>query len=274
MVRSDNRQRVVIFAGAGASKAVNSEQFPATREFFERLPEEVLGDPYFQFVLEHLSRETQKTDIDIEMVLWELQNLYNFFNSVSDAKNIISRAVSENIIKTHHSGYNFGHLQHASGAMLNLLKTTIGKINEQVYDLYSYEPAVNELGDNWILLLSKLRNDGHLVDVFTTNYDLVIESALDHIGGQKLLNDYLGASGGLQKHLDLANWQEDSKRDLGLLTKLHGSLNWKRKASSIYIGDSIFTGSHEKQAIIYPGFKGLGRAVLWTVSRLSFTVIG
>jgi hypothetical protein len=257
MVRSDRNQRVVIFDGAGASKAVNAKQFPATKEFFERLPDEVTGDQYFQFVLRHLSHTYEQGSIDVEMVLWELQSLFNFFKLIADSRNVVGRAVNENILRKIHQSYNFGNLQSASNAMLGALGTTIGKINEQVYDLYSYEPSNKELSDKWTLLLSKLLNDGHIVDIFTTNYDLVIESALNHIGAAKLLNDYLGASGGLQKSIDLSNWQEDSKRSLGLLTKLHGSLNWKRKAGSIYIGDSIFTGSHEKQAIIYPGFKGV-----------------
>jgi hypothetical protein len=33
--------QVLIFAGAGASMSVNPEKFPATLEFFERLPDEI-----------------------------------------------------------------------------------------------------------------------------------------------------------------------------------------------------------------------------------------
>lgn len=42
----------------------------------------------------------------------------------------------------------------------------------------------------------------------------------------------------------------------GLLTRLHGSVNWSKDAETIYVGDPKFKGKHENHAIIYPGFKG------------------
>jgi hypothetical protein len=75
--------------------------------------------------------------------------------------------------------------------------------------------------------------------------------------------NYSGAKGRVQRFLDLTQWQEDAKRTGGLLTKLHGSLNWKFNGDRIAIGDSGFTGIHAKHAIIYPGFKGRSNAAFF-----------
>jgi len=45
----------------------------------------------------------------------------------------------------------------------------------------------------------------------------------------------------------------------GLLTKLHGSVDWSRRPGRepIYVGgDPGFKGDHERHVILYPGFKG------------------
>lgn len=42
-----------------------------------------------------------------------------------------------------------------------------------------------------------------------------------------------------------------------MLTKLYGSVNWTSEGKDIYVGGPVFSSSHEKHAIIYPGFKGV-----------------
>lgn len=148
--------------------------------------------------------------------------------------------------------------------MVTALKRTTGLINQQVYDLYGNDPAEDELTGNWIPLLKPLFDRDIRLDLFTTNYDLVIENALQIIGGDDFLYSYLGAPGRIQRYIDLKQWQEDTDRAQGLLTKLHGSLNWKQRRDQIAIGDILFTGDHSRHAIIYPGFKGSSNAIFFT----------
>lgn len=69
----------------------------------------------------------------------------------------------------------------------------------------------------------------------------------------------------MRQSLDLTNWASGHEWQGVLLTKLHGSLDWKYGRNTIQVGDAIFTGDHSKQAIIYPGFKGKNDAPFFEV---------
>lgn len=69
-------------------------------------------------------------------------------------------------------------------------------------------------------------------------------------------------SGRRRRIIEFDNWTSAQEPRHGLLTKLHGSLDWKIQDHNIHVGDPVFTGDHAKQAIIYPGFKG-GSTVLF-----------
>lgn len=252
-----------MLAGAGASKAVQPESYPTTVEFFERLPQPVIADQFFQFALSFIKEQRPDEIIDIEVVLWELQKLVEFFERINDGSSIISRAISHNVIGRVSSGWNFGQLQNGSPRLAQDLQTTIGLVNQQVYDLYSQDPEPAELAQNWSPLIHGLLEYGARLDIFTTNYDLVVENALKELNGDDFMYSYSGAAGRVQRFLDLKQWQEDAERPGGLLTKLHGSLNWKVSGQRIAIGDSGFTGTHAKHAIIYPGFKGRSNATFF-----------
>lgn len=257
------QQRVVVLAGAGASKAVQPKKFPTTLEFFERLPQSVLSDQYFQFVLGFLKTQRGDDVIDIELVLWELQKLIEFFQQVNDGSSVIGRAITTNLMSSAHGGWGFGQLLDGSPQLTKNLARTIGLINQQVYDFYSYDPEPTELKDNWSLLIERVLKLGARLDIFTTNYDLVVENALQAFDGDNFMYRYCGVKGRVQRFLDLTQWQEDADRSSGLLTKLHGSLNWKINNENIAISDSGFTGTHAKHAIIYPGFKGRSNAAFF-----------
>jgi hypothetical protein len=95
------------------------------------------------------------------------------------------------------------------------------------------------------------------VEIFTTNYDRVIEHALD-TGGLPIET---GRTRGVSPTLDVSLWDASRtpRQSLahGLLTKLHGSVDWSRESAAgpIYTGTPTFGGSHEPHVIIYPGFK-------------------
>lgn len=74
--------------------------------------------------------------------------------------------------------------------------------------------------------------------------------------GEQKISSFQGIKGRQRKELDLRKWKEPTPERFGLLTKLHGSIDWKIQGDRIFVGDAIFTGDHEKQGIVYPGFKG------------------
>lgn len=259
---SQHRPNVVVFAGAGASKALPETNFPTTVEFFESLPPSITDNTHFQFLDDFLRSVKDKSVIDIEDVLLELQSLIAFLQSANDQSSIIGRAVASNLINRVGGGWNFGQLQGGGTKLSNELEKLQGQINAQVYRLYSKEPTDEELEETWNPLLRDLI-DNYSLNLFTTNYDLVIENSIQSISNEVTANKWLGATGRQQKRLDLSQWREDTKRSVGLLTKLHGSLNWKLDEDDILLGDWAFTGNHAKQAIIYPGFKGASSAVFF-----------
>jgi hypothetical protein len=262
MASTEYRPRVVIFAGAGASRALQDSQFPTTVEFFEALPPSITTDAHFSF-FESFVRSSKNDDtIDIEEILLELQRLLSFLQAANDNQSIIGRAVANNLLARVQNGWGFGQLHGGGTRLAEQLGQLQGRINAQVYQLYSKEPTDSELDQTWNPLLSHLIDKSHL-DIFTTNYDLVVENSIQSVRSEKTMYEYLGAIGRAQKSLDLKQWREDSGRSVGLLTKLHGSLNWKFSGEQIVLGDWVFTGDHAKQAIIYPGFKGESQALFF-----------
>ncbi len=262
-------QRVVIFAGAGASKAVNSKEFPTTVEFFDRLPDSVLANSTFRFALEYIKRVEQPQQIDIEMVLWALETLQKDLKNLRTDSYITgnlfrSRLVKE-ILPTGNIG-SFGEFLSRSDQRVSLL---ISEINEIVYDLYGYEPKKTELSRNWLPLLDRFVGSCESLEIFTTNYDAAIETALDIKLGNEKAKECRGVSGRVRQKLDLRRWVELGGRDI-TLTKLHGSVDWKRAGNEIHVGDSNFTGDHSKHAIIYPGFKGKSEAQFFSLFHSHF----
>lgn len=250
--------KFLIFAGAGASKAVNAERFPTTVQFFERLPDHIVSDPLFRLVVDFLRQGDAERPVDIEEVLWELQELRTFADSVGEQTTFIGYGLSANrfthLIYSRNQNQSLGVLDSVLANLQIKVADLIGRINAVVYELYNYEPNEVELGENWLYLLDKLAKSRNHYHIFTTNYDIAIEAAVA-TRGRPSLDEFSGLSGRVSKWLDIDRWKS-SKQKSPQLTKLHGSINWKFGQNRIQVGDPVYTGDHKKQAIIYPGFKG------------------
>lgn len=248
--------RALIFAGAGASKAVSPERFPTTIEFFNQLPAEIKKNRLFVLVQDYLRKTDVKRIIDIEEVLWELQTLNRFAAEALLGDGIIGHSLSAGRLAgvTSTSGYNFGHLDKVLHLTLTQGTALVEDINATVYDFYQHEPDHTELLDNWLYLIRSMRSAQWDADIFTTNYDLVIEAAADFDGNLNY-DRFLGLEGRIKKRLNLGRWTQAAQDDV-LLTKLHGSVDWQFGGEHIYVGAPVYSGDHKKQAIIYPGFKG------------------
>jgi hypothetical protein len=240
---------------------VDPNLFPTTVEFFERLPSEIKKQRLFQLALAYLHRESTEQIIDIEKVLWALEELIKFLKSTQTGEGLIGYLLkADRLAKVVNSGFTFGHLVNVYNELIPELTSLVSNTNALVYDLYGESPALTHLSRNWVPFLNKLFGKSSKLDIFTTNYDVIIETALEIVDPSSF-NSYLGVTGGRHKMLDLKVWEASSAQAGGLLTKLHGSVDWKIRNDRIYVGDPLFTGDHAKQGIIYPGFKGKEGAI-------------
>jgi hypothetical protein len=255
----------LVFAGAGASKAVDPAHYPSTIEFFERLPDSI-KTPMFHLVLKMLRAHRGTSNvIDIEQVLWALGELRTFLRDVTDERTVPGWLLKDaRLLQPVSLTADFGNLLGNAPRLLDLVASLMDGINLQIYDWYAHQPSHAQLEQNWLTLLRPLLSMSERVELFTTNYDLVLEIAADELAREGLPEIRTGRTGAIQRVLDQAEWlrppRDPELADLpgGLLTKLHGSVDYGRAPDgTIYVGDPFFKGSHERHAIVYPGFKGV-----------------
>ena len=247
---------ILVFVGAGGSAAVDLEQYPTTVGFFKSLPGEIANDPLFLKVYEFLKGQQGKEIIDIEDVLGILGELQETFKKMNDPTNIVGWAMKGRLglIEGVSDFANFqGSIATWERNQITPLKD---KINAQVYKFYGIRPAPEKLSA-WIRLLKGLKEIGPAIEIFTTNYDRVLEDATK----QADMNmEYGVVHDGLDTYVDYSLWGP-RKRPLpnnrrGLLTKLHGSVDWQRLDGNITRSAPRFTGDHQNHCILYPGHKG------------------
>lgn len=157
------------------------------------------------------------------------------------------------------SGRGTGQFTEIAQAGAQQLESLVGVIHEQVYRLYHRLPTDEELGRTWYPVLRPMLVPGIRLELVTTNYDLVLETALDRLSAEHQVRVDTGWRGSVSRYLDVRLWERGnhvSVPDGGMLTKLHGSVNWSRGDGEILVGDSLFKGSHKRHVIVYPGFKG------------------
>jgi hypothetical protein len=251
--------RLAILAGAGASYGVDAKQYPTTLAFRERLPQNIVANHLFTTAEAFLeSEKKQKRPYDIEKILWVLKEFRDFVAHSADASTFINF-----LLKTGHIGpiAGMGDGQRVVGQLrqgLSNVDTLMQAIHSLVYDLYAAIPREEDLRETWVATLTWALRNFETVDVFTTNYDVVIEEALALIPNAAVSTAHTPRSHGTV--VDLEQWRFE-ERPHGLLTKLHGSINWQygRSGNSespiVRVVGPEFFGNHDARAIIYPGFK-------------------
>jgi hypothetical protein len=257
---------IVIFAGAGASKAVNPQYYPTTIEYFERLPESIVSNPLFQNVLGLLKhRKGDEAVVDIEEVLWILDDLGKFVHDIGDETTVTGWFINQGRLwqSLGQPAPNWKSLVDAAKRVIPAKNDLVDEINLDVYNHYARLPSDTELEECWLPLLRELLDRGQWLELFTTNYDRVLEQAIAVLSEDDTHPELqTGRVNEVNTYLDLSIWEEKPDEDLGsrsnggLLTKLHGSVDWVRGEDRIFVGTPIFMGDHSRQAIIYPGFKG------------------
>jgi len=230
-------------------------------DFRKRLPEAIKNAYLYSQLINHLQASGLGEDIDIEHILWELGRLSDAIEAWTDANSFASRLLTTNQIEEIARANNSGPAVHGQfGNLQTIVRSLQDQINERVYEYYSQPPDDKELKRSWIPLLERVSSFGFdRVDLVTTNYDLVIESALESHSGNRI---GMGSQQGLFPGIDLEAWRKTDSTS-GMLTKLHGSVDWKLGNGStdtnpvIRRGHPEFDGDHRKRLILYPGFKGV-----------------
>ena len=257
---------VLVFAGAGASAAVDPDKYPTTEGFLERLRDDIKGHPWFKAANSYLDSNGSGSPKDIELVLGALSQMQEYCVENLKVGDFPHWVLTNGLHYLRDLTPDENGLRNLSGDFLKTLernneelKELESSINAQVFSLYAAKPSPGTL-DTWIKLLSHLAALGLHTEVFTTNYDRVLESAIAE-GALNTLGTGMVYDGD-SLLLDLEQWPNSLNNTsattaTGLLTKLHGSVNWQRDVDGRVTGSTThYTGQHQNHILLYPGFKG------------------
>ena len=302
---------ILVFVGAGASHAIDPEMYPTTVGFLQALPDEIKSHPCFKAANAYLeSLPSFSPPADIEVVLDKIEEL-QFYCSQSFSKSSFAgwmlrqtesprrqseRGPPERYLIDAFSTKPFDPSQLSAfqnrmrelSSVLNGLRDTI---HRRVFDVYATEYSGGRVA-SWYHLLGSLVSGYRGLEIFTTNYDLVLEQMI--LDNQHIVNQVpdsmemaLGRRfDGKKAWLDFNFWNPDFVLPEGnrvRLTKLHGSVDWqwenlaavssdasmdsdeasleeKRDLQSsdrkIIVSNTGHSGSDQNHVILYPGHKG------------------
>lgn len=231
---------ILVFAGAGASSAVSSAKYPTTIEYFNKLDSKIKSDPLFKAAEADVTNKNES--LDIENILFRLGQLDKQFSPTAAIHEY--QEFYQVILKNLRINPNLSNL--------------IEEINKKVFKFYGQIPEESEIENNWLKLLRLLEGSRQKYEIVTTNYDTNIETALEiHSEKEPLsLKDGFERIQGQGEQMKMGLWSKfDKSSNFGLITKLHGSVNWYGDRNHIHRSAPRYQGA-DAHPIIYPGFKG------------------
>jgi hypothetical protein len=169
---------IIVFAGAGASKAVRVAGFPTTKEFFDRLPNQIKENKLFAQAGKYLQDAQGLTELDVEQVLWVARDLREVMSRVNDHSTVLGWFLAKQrlpqVLARRDDLAPFQQVAHQATSQTDAL---VSRINEVVYDMYADQPTEDELSENWLLLLKGICKHNESLDIVTTNYDGVFRQS-------------------------------------------------------------------------------------------------
>ena len=179
---------LVVLAGAGASYGVSKEKFPTTQAFYERhvKSSKLIKNDLFLILDGFVRHNKQKTlppgqsgevtevTVDIEEILVAAQELRDVLVQFRDSSESVVRYAIQ------HGNFERYGLRGAalSNPLVNAaseLTSLIQEIDLIVHNAYGIKPTAGELDNTWVPILKQIDAAAQFVDIFTTNYDLVLE---------------------------------------------------------------------------------------------------
>jgi hypothetical protein len=136
-------------------------------------------------------------------------------------------------------GMDVETLLRLDGRICESIATTVGK------SLPAHTTSYHRLAA-WISQIDRVNP----VEVFTPNYDLLLEEALERVAGP-FFDGFVGAR---EPFLDIAAMEQDAiPSRWARLWKLHGSVNWiRRKDGSVFRSAHPASPKEGQQLLIYP----------------------
>ena len=266
---------ILVFAGAGASAAIDPDQYPTTVEFLERVQPDIESNTWFEHALQFLSTRENSSPIDIEHILDVLSEMQGYCLKSHDdttfpgwmlVDNRFTNMVNARIMDEQLTIPFLGDFVREMEDERIRLEELQGDIHSLVYQYYDPLPLHSELA-NWMTLLETVTDPYRGLEIFTTNYDRVLEQVI--LESEQIVLNIPNAkevvtgrrSDGMQTWLDLTCWDPSQELPEGnrvRLTKLHGSVDWQRNsAGTIVISNPVFTTDDQHHIILYPGHKGV-----------------
>lgn len=252
-------KRIIVFAGAGASFAVSRSKYPTTAGFIERFPADLKDDQLIQHLSSHFASKFGDATPDVEKILWCLEELLAFCELTRNQTSPVSWLIPNNLLsKMVGSNANVSQFAQVAKLAIGKVKNIRDRINAQLYEVYAETPTAEEVSTCWKPLIEGLVEQGFWLDLVTTNYDLVVETVVSDLNYEI----GYGLTRGPVPKLDTAKWknyltEKQTPYQSGLVTKLHGSLNWERDRGGVVFAGTNFKSDHRHHAAIYPGFKGV-----------------
>ena len=243
---------ILLFVGAGGSSAVDSERFPTTLEFFRRIPRPIKSNSQYRKAVSILSdRKGGMENIDVEELLWVIDEIVEQYSEVVDPDRPISHLGKDGHINELVTAEQLASFNRHKREVIDLRN----QIYRLVHDYYSQSP--DQQRNPWTNFLKGLIEMERPLEIFTTNYDLIFEST-NHISQLGLeIGKITDREFGSFSILDESKWDTPA-RPPGRLTKLHGSLGWRRRKD----GEIEFNTGVDSQfnpvdyGVLYPGYKG------------------
>lgn len=229
---SDKWVKTVIITGAGASRPLG---YATTSEFFNAEISKKAWEPKRAEVFKALAHLLGSGAQDVEDILGLLQPAEEFLKTTAGA-------FLRHLIQT-----NYSRADDYSAPIKHLSE----QIRDRLFDIYGDEPDERDVENLFLPLLEMLNWENSEIDVFTLNYDLILDSVLE-IASSHEVYAYDGFSGARNRYND----KKYSDPNLKLrLFRLHGSLSWIKTGGTI-INQRHCARTNRPHIYIPPGFKG------------------
>jgi hypothetical protein len=250
---------VALFLGAGASRAVG---YPTTEEFVTNLRSKLANeDKSLENMLVSL-RESPQIE-DVEHVLEFLDSLMTFDSNQYVRATFAQRHPQMFTKTTEYSWTDY----------VNLCRKLRQRIIDELHTQYEFDPTGHETVTRIYLPLFELLckiTGSNIQDVFTTNYDTVVEECMASerpLGDMKfkLVDGFPYNPSRKGRFWKPSEFEEEPNEKEGMLFrlfKLHGSLNWRETSGGLFeclsAEDKCQGGKRYKRTVlIYPTQKGL-----------------
>ena len=174
--KQEEERMILVFVGAGGSAAIDPEQYPDTQGFFDNLPGEIQGDPLFSRVVNFLKGGLGKEQIDIEDIMSSLDQFQTWYRAAQNPRTLINWIIQG--VDPIGGGSNMSNLDSMEKTFVDPLNK---KIREHVYKVYGKRPHPGQLLP-WVLFLRELKEIDPLIEIFTTNYDRILERIIEKAG--------------------------------------------------------------------------------------------